>query len=65
MTQDRSYAARVRFQEERTRALRIQRWAARTLVVGQLVRAGIWGIAWFIVGFAFCYMLYTTGVLTP
>lgn len=65
MTQDRSYAARVRFIEERTRAIRAQRLAIQAIVLRRLAKLGVFGLAWFIVGFAFCYMLYTTGVLTP
>lgn len=65
MTQDRIYAARARLREERARALRTQRHALAALVVERLIRAGFWGLAWFAAGFAFCYMLATTGVITP
>jgi hypothetical protein len=63
MTQDRGYLARTRLMEERERAIRVQRQAMAAIIIGRLIRAGIWGLAWFAVGFAFCYMLYTTGVI--
>lgn len=65
MTQDRSYQARVRYQQERTRALRTQRQALAALVLSRLARLGIYGLAWFVVGFAFCYLLVTAGVIAP
>lgn len=65
MTQDRGYAARTRLLRERAAALRAQRLALTALATDRLVRAGFWGLAWFAAGFAFCYMLATTGVITP